>query len=82
MTLSYFVGQKKNPIPYPVKDITTYFIAAMAAYAMMRYGQLHFSSWVSFVWNNVMILTFIFRIVKCDMPLSSLPVIGKKFKKK
>ena len=82
MTLSYFVGQKKNPIPYPIKDITTYFIAAMAAYAMMRYGQLHFSSWVSFVWNNVMILTFIFRIVKCDMPLSSLPVIGKKFKKK
>ena len=82
MTLSYFVGQKKNPIPYPVKDITTYFIAAMAAYALMRYGQLHFSSWVSFVWNNVMILTFIFRIVKCDMPLSSLPVIGKKFKKK
>ena len=82
MTLSYFVGQKKNPIPYPVKDITTYFIAAMAAYAMMRYGQLHFSSWVSFAWNNVMILTFIFRIVKCDMPLSSLPVIGKKFKKK
>ena len=82
MTLSYFVGQKKNPIPYPVKDITTYFIAAMAAYAMMRYGQLHFSSWVSFAWNNVMILSFIFRIVKCDMPLSSLPVIGKKFKKK
>ena len=82
MTLSYFVGQKKNPIPYPVKDITTYFIAAMAAYALMRYGQLHFSSWVSFAWNNVMILSFIFRIVKCDMPLSSLPVIGKKFKKK
>ena len=81
MTLSYFVGQKKNPIPYPIKDIVTYFIAAMAAYALMRYGQLHFPGWVSFAWNNVMILTFIFRIVKCDLPLSSLPVIGKKVKK-
>jgi O-antigen/teichoic acid export membrane protein len=82
MTLSYIVGQKKNPIPYPIRSIAIYFIAAMGLFVMMKWGERYLSAWPSFILNNVMIGGFIFRIIKTDMPLSSLPVIGKKFKKK
>jgi hypothetical protein len=37
--------------------------------------------WALFIINNLLICGFVYRIIKCDMPLSSLPVIGKKFKK-
>ena len=81
MLLSYFVGQKKNPIPYPMKSIVFYFIAAMAFYTLMKWGEKYLPSWGSFVWNNLIIVGFIVRIIITDVPLRSLPIIGKKFKK-
>jgi O-antigen/teichoic acid export membrane protein len=83
MTLSYFVGQKKNPIPYPMKDIIIYFISSMALFGMMKWfdKNTEWPEWVLFIINNMLICGFVFRIIKCDLPLSSLPLIGKKFKK-
>lgn len=83
MTLSYFVGQKKNPIPYPIKDIIIYFISSMALFGMMKWFARHteWPEWVLFLINNILILGFIYRIIKCDLPLSQIPIIGKKFKK-
>ena len=34
--LSYFIGQRKNPVPYPVPTIAFYFVLALALYAAMR----------------------------------------------
>ena len=84
MTLSYFVGQKKSPIPYPMKDIVIYFIAAMALFGMMKWFDINteWPEWVLFLINNFFILGFIYRIIKKDLPLSQIPIIGKKFKKK
>jgi len=83
MVLSYIVGQKKNPIPYPMMDIIYYFIAAMTLFGMMKWFAIKtdWPEWALFIINNFLICGFIYRIIKCDMPLSSLPVIGKKFKK-
>ena len=81
MILSYLVGQKKNPIPYPMSAIAIYFIAAMALFGIMKWGERNLPAWASFIWNNVVIASFVFRIIKSDLPLSSLPIIGKKFKK-
>jgi O-antigen/teichoic acid export membrane protein len=81
MILSYLVGQKKNPIPYPMSAIAIYFIAAMTLFGIMKWGERNLPAWASFIWNNVMIASFVFRIIKSDLPLSSLPIIGKKFKK-
>ena len=83
MTLSYFVGQKKNPIPYPIKDIIIYFISSMALFGMMKWFARHteWPEWVLFLINNFLICGFIYRIIKCDLPLSQIPIIGKKFKK-
>ena len=80
MVLSYIVGQQKNPIPYPVKDIALYVILAGALFCLMQLSE----DWpmiASLALNTLLILLFVAFIIKRDMPLASLPVIGKKFKK-
>ncbi|MCR5445892.1 MAG: lipopolysaccharide biosynthesis protein, partial [Bacteroidales bacterium] len=34
--LSYFIGQKKNPVPYPVGTLLGYFVLTLALYAVMQ----------------------------------------------
>ena len=70
MVLSYMIGQQKNPIPYPLKSIATYFIGAMAAFALMKWGENNLPAWGSFLFSNLMILGFIVKIIKSDLPLS------------
>ena len=70
MILSYIIGQKKNPIPYPLKSITLYFITAMVAFALMIWGENHLPSWGAFLFSNLMILGFIALIIKYDLPIS------------
>ena len=70
MVLSYIIGQKKNPIPYPLKSITLYFIIAMVAFALMEWGEIYLPSWGSFLFSNLMILGFIVKIIKTDLPLA------------
>ncbi len=70
MILSYIIGQKKNPIPYPLKSIALYFMTAMVAFALMEWGEIYLPSWGSFLFSNLMILGFIVMIIKKDLPLS------------
>ena len=70
MVLSYMIGQQKNPIPYPLKSIATYFIGAMAAFALMKWGENNLPAWGSFLFSNLMILGFVVKIIKSDLPLS------------
>ena len=70
MVLSYIIGQKKNPIPYPLKSITLYFIAAIGAFALMKGGENYLPSWGAFLFSNLMILGFIALIIKYDLPIS------------
>ena len=82
MVLSYVVGQKHNPIPYPVKDIAFYFFAAIFLAAIMHYHKVHFQLELDALpFNTVCIALFVVQIIRRDLPLSSLPIIGKKFKK-
>ena len=70
MVLSYIIGQKKNPIPYPLKSITLYFITAMVAFALMIWGENYLPSWGSFLFSNLMILGFVALIIKFDIKIS------------
>ena len=70
MILSYIIGQKKNPIPYPLKSITLYFITAMVAFALMIWGENYLPSWGSFLFSNLMILGFVALIIRYDLPLA------------
>ena len=81
MVLSYFVGQKKNPIPYPMKDIAIYVIATAVLFAVMKLLPASWPDILTLAVNTLLIILFTALIVKMDLPLSSLPIIGKKFKR-
>lgn len=81
MVLSYIVGQKKNPINYPIKSIMTYILIAGFFYAIMALTPEEWPMIAKLGINTVLILLFIGHILKHDLPLQSLPVIGKYFKK-
>ena len=81
MIASYFVGQKYYPLNYPLKDIAAYVFIAAVLTAMMYLCEMQFHPGpVSLVFNTVCILLFVAYTIRKDLPLSSLPVIGKKFK--
>ena len=81
MVLSYVIGQQKNPIPYPMKDIATYVIATIVLYAGMKLLPASWPAIPTLTVNTLLIALFAALIIKKDLPLSSLPIIGKKFKK-
>ena len=79
MVLSYIVGQRKNPIPYPMKDIVLYVVLAALFFILMKATD----DWpvaASLAFNTLMILLFIRHIIRCDVPLKNLPVIGRYFR--
>ena len=84
MVLSYVVGQKKNPIPYPMRSIAMYVLMTVILTTMMNWSstQFGFGAIGQLVWNTICILFFLSYIIRCDLPLKSLPVVGKYFKKK
>ena len=82
MVLSYVVGQKKNPIPYPMRSIAYYVILTVMLTLTMDYvpKTYHFGSVVTVLFNTLCICCFVSYILQSDLPLKSLPVIGKYFK--
>ena len=82
MLLSYFVGQRCHPISYPLRQIGFYtgFTILFAACMMMARRDL--PVWASLTLNSLLIVLFLTLIVKRDLPLAGLPVIGKYFRKK
>ena len=79
MLASYFVGQKYYPLKYPIKEIVLYVVLAYVLFRLMdlsvgwpMMGRLAF--------NTLLILIFVAVIVKFDLPLGKLPVIGKYFR--
>ena len=81
MVLSYVIGQQKNPIPYPMKDIATYVVVTIVLFAAMKAVPGSWPTVLTLAVNTTLIILFLALIVKKDVPLSSLPIIGKKFKK-
>ena len=81
MVLSYVIGQKKNPIPYPMKDIVIYVVITAVFTALIIGSADYLPSWAQLVWNTILIIFFLTYIIRKDLPLSSLPIIGKKFRR-
>ena len=83
MLLSYFIGQKKAPIPYDMKSIggyTALTIALLGVYYILRIYVIG-NTWVMMAIGTVLIGIYIFILTRKDLPLSALPVVGKYFKK-
>ena len=79
MLLSYFIGQRYYRIAYPLRDISLYVVQAFVLYQLMDLS----TGWpllAQLAFNTLLITAFVAVIVKRDLPLSQLPVIGKHFK--
>ena len=88
MVLSYAVGQWKYPIRYDLRGILEYVVITAGMYLAMEYiassEALHAMRWgtlLQVVANTCMIVIYLAVVVRRDVPLSSLPVIGRKFRK-
>ena len=81
MLLSYLVGQKKYPINYPVARIMSYVVLALLLFVGMTAANRFLTTVPAVAVNTLFLLVFAVYLVRKDFPLSSLPVIGKKFKK-
>ena len=83
MLLSYFIGQKKAPIPYDLKSIggyTALTIAMLGVYYILRIYVIG-NTWIMMGIGTVLIGIYLFILTRKDLPLSALPVVGKYFKK-
>ena len=81
MLLSYFVGQRFNPIQYDLKGIFTYILLAAVLFVVMAALPDSWPAWIRIILNTILVILFLLEIIHKDMPLHSLPVIGKRFKK-
>ena len=80
MLLSYFVGQRKYPIPYP--------LGTMALYVILTAALTFAMTWVPSTWplaarlaaNTFFIALFAGHVLYHDFPTERLPFIGHYFK--
>lgn len=74
--LSYFIGQKKYPVDYPLKDMAVYLLLAGVLYALSVWIPVH-NTVLHLLLNTVLILVFIGYILKKDLPLKSIPILNR-----
>lgn len=80
MLLSYFIGQQKNPINYPMREIGVYVALTALLFALMYFMPQTWPIWAQIAVNTILISLFVAYIVYKDLPLKSLPVVGKYFR--
>ena len=79
MVLSYAVGQQKNPINYPLKEIAIYVMLTLVLYGCMVLTS-ELPAWTQILINTVLVALFVLYVIKKDLPLKSLPVVGRYFR--
>ena len=70
MLFSYFVGQKKNPIPYDLKSIFSYVVLAAVLYSAMEF--LPFEGILNTVVRIALLLVYVVYVCKKDFPLGKV----------
>ena len=68
MLLSYVVGQRMNPIDYPMREIGLYVALAAVLYGVMTLVPTSLPVWAQVIINTVLIALFAAYIVKRDLP--------------
>ena len=82
MVLSYIVGQKKNPIPYPMRSMAGYVLLAIVLYVLITLVPDEWPVLLRLAAGTVLVVVYAAYTVWRDMPLAGLPVIGKYFRKR
>jgi O-antigen/teichoic acid export membrane protein len=79
MLLAYFWGQKRFPVPYPVRTICSYLIIVLGLFAIQQLVRSFSASFpVSLLSGAVLLCGFIWFLFKSERStMKSLPLIGK-----
>jgi O-antigen/teichoic acid export membrane protein len=83
MVFSYFLGQKNYSIDYDLKTIGGFFALALTLFAAMGLSR-HVvpTRWPRLFVNTLLIVVYLWMVIKKELPLREVPVIGKYFQKK
>lgn len=76
MLLSYFIGQRRYPIPYDLRTAAFYTALAAACYAAGMLPEIQ-SEWLRLGYRTLLLLAFLAVIIWRDVPLKSLLKRGK-----
>ncbi|MBQ8337115.1 MAG: lipopolysaccharide biosynthesis protein [Bacteroidaceae bacterium] len=79
MTLSYIIGQRRNAIAYDMKAILKYVALFGIIYAISEFMPVE-NSLLKMAINTLLLIIYVAYFIKKDLPLKSMPVIGKFFK--
>ena len=82
MILSYIVGQKQNPIPYPMRSMAGYVLLAVVLYVLITLVPDEWPVLLRLAAGTALVVVYAAYTVWRDMPLAGLPVIGKYFRKR
>lgn len=78
--LSYWMGQKKYPVAYPLKSMTVYFLLAAVLFIAGYYIPIS-SLVLRLLWRTLLLCVFIAFVLKKDLPLKQLPFINRFVRK-
>ena len=76
MLFSYFIGQRRYPIPYDLRTAAFYTALAAAFYAAGMLPEIP-SEWLRLCYRTLLLLAFLAVIIWRDVPLKSLLKRGK-----
>ena len=82
MIRSYIVGQKQNPIPYPMRSMAGYVLLAVVLYVLITLVPDEWPVLLRLAAGTALVVVYAAYTVWRDMPLAGLPVIGKYFRKR
>ena len=68
MTLSYIIGQRKNPIDYPMREMAAYTLLTAVLFVAMSLQPASWPAWLRLTVNTVLIALFLVRIVRREVP--------------
>ena len=82
MILSYIVGQKLNPIPYPLRSMACYLLLAGVLFILIELIPNDWSVLSQLALGTILVGVYATYTIRNDMPLRNIPVVGKYFRKR
>ena len=82
MILSYIVGQKLNPIPYPLRSMACYLLLAGVLFILIELIPDDWSVLSQLALGTILVGVYATYTIRTDMPLRNIPVLGKYFRKR
>ncbi len=80
MLISYFMGQKKYPIPYDLKTIGLYFGLTLLLFTVAIIVPVE-NRWLRWAFHAILLCIYLFVVIKRDLPLKEIPYLNKILKR-